>query len=239
MRKAVFSLTAFALVVAGLSLQARAQRGGTAQMAPADLVLTNGRIVTVDDRRPEAGAMAVSGDRVEALGTADEMKRLIGANTKVIDLQGQLAIPGFIESHGHFTGVGGAQLQLNLMNVDSWDKIVAMVAEAVSHAKPGQWIYGRGWHQEKWTSRPEPNVEGFPTHASLDKVSPDNPVVLTHASGHAAFANGKAMELSGLKRSTESPSGGEILRDKDGDGIDARARARLDQARRRRACADA
>jgi predicted amidohydrolase YtcJ len=208
------SLSLFAVIVAGLSLQA--QRGGTAQ-GPADLVLTNGRIVTVDDARPEVQAMAVSGDRIEALGSADEMKRLIGPNTKIIDLQGQLAIPGFIESHGHFTGVGGAQLQLNLMNVDSWDKIVAMVAEAVSHAKPGQWIYGRGWHQEKWTSKPEPNVEGFPTHASLDKVSPNNPVVLVHASGHASFVNAKAMELAGVKRATEAPAGGEILRDKNGD----------------------
>jgi predicted amidohydrolase YtcJ len=217
MRKSVLCLTAFAVFVAGLTAHARVQRGGTAQMPPADLVLTNGRIVTVDDARPEAQAIAVSGDRVEALGTADEIARLVGPNTKVIDLQGQLAIPGFIESHGHFTGVGGAQLQLNLMNVDSWDKIVAMVAEAVSHAKPGQWIYGRGWHQEKWTSKPEPNVEGFPTHASLDTVSPNNPVFLVHASGHAAFANAKAMELSGIRRPTESPAGGEILRDKNGD----------------------
>src|SRR5205814_4248249 len=83
--------------------------------------------------------------------------------------------------------------------------------------KPGQWIYGRGWHQEKWTSRPEPNVEGFPTHASLDKVSPNNPVVLVHASGHASFVNAKAMELAGIKRSSEAPAGGEILRDKNGD----------------------
>ena len=194
-----------------------AQRSGTAQAPPADLVLTNGRIVTVDDGRPEAEAIAISKDRIEALGTKDEMKALIGPNTQVIDLQGQLAIPGFIESHGHFTGVGGAQLELNLMNVESWDKIVAMVAEAVSHAKPGEWIYGRGWHQEKWSARPSPNVEGFPTHASLDKVSPDNPVELDHASGHAAFVNGKAMELSGLRRPTESPSGGEILRDASGD----------------------
>jgi predicted amidohydrolase YtcJ len=215
MRKTALSLTAFAVLVAGLTLQA--QRGGTAQAPPADLVLTNGRIVTVDEARPEVQALAVSGDRIEALGTADEIKRLVGPGTKVIDLHGQLAIPGFIESHGHFTGVGGAQLQLNLMNVDSWDKIVAMVAEAASHAKPGQWIYGRGWHQEKWTSKPEPNVEGFPTHASLDKVSPNNPVVLVHASGHASFVNAKAMELAGIKRSSESPSGGEILRDKNGD----------------------
>src|SRR5205814_3684750 len=110
MRKTALYLTAFAVLVAGISAQARVQRG-TAQAPPADLVLTNGRIVTVDDGRPEAQAMAVSGDRVEAVGTADEIKRLIGPNTKVIDLQGQLAIPGFIESHGHFTGVGGAQLQ--------------------------------------------------------------------------------------------------------------------------------
>jgi predicted amidohydrolase YtcJ len=214
MRNAIV-LTLFACVVAGLSLQA--QRGGTAQAPPADLVLTNGRIVTVEDAQPEVEAMAVSGDRIQALGTAAQIKAMIGPNTRVIDLQGQLAVPGLIESHGHFTGIGGAQLELNLMNVDSWDKIVAMVAEAVSHARPGQWIYGRGWHQEKWTSKPSPNVEGFPTHASLDKVSPNNPVLLVHASGHAAFANGKAMELSGIRRPTESPSGGEILRDANND----------------------
>jgi predicted amidohydrolase YtcJ len=196
---------------------ARAQRSGTAQAPPADLVLTNGRIVTVDDGRPEAEAIAISRDRIEALGTRDEIKALIGPNTQVIDLQGQLAIPGFIESHGHFAAVGGARIELNLMNVESWDKIVAMVAEAVSRAKPGEWIYGRGWHQEKWSARPSPNVEGFPTHASLDKVSPNNPVALVHASGHAAFVNGKAMELSGIRRPTESPAGGEILRDADGD----------------------
>jgi hypothetical protein len=217
MRKTLIYLTGFAVAVATLTVQARAQRGGTAQAPPADLVLTNGRIVTVDDSRPEAEAIAISKDRIQALGTAAEIKAMIGPATQVIDLQGQLAIPGFIESHAHFSGVGGAQLQLNLMNVDSWDKIVAMVAEAVSRAKPGQWIYGRGWHQEKWTSRPEPNVEGFPTHLSLDKVSPNNPVALVHASGHAAFVNAKAMELSDIRRPTESPAGGEILRDKNGD----------------------
>ena len=218
MRKTQICLAGFAVAVTTLTVQARAQRiGGTAEAPPADLVLTNGRIVTVEDSRPEAEAIAISKDRIQALGSAEEIKKMTGPNTQVIDLQGQLAIPGFIESHGHFAGVGGAQLQLNLMNVDSWDKIVAMVAEAVSRAKPGQWIYGRGWHQEKWTSRPTPNVEGFPTHASLDKVSPNNPVLLVHASGHAAFANGKAMELSGIRRPTESPAGGEILRDGNGD----------------------
>jgi predicted amidohydrolase YtcJ len=217
MRKTLVYFVGFSVAVATLTVQARAQPSGTAQAPPADLVLTNGRIVTVDEARPEAEAIAISGDRIQALGTAAEIKPMVGPNTQVIDLQGQLAIPGFIESHGHFTGVGGARLELNLMNVESWDRIVAMVAEAVSRAKPGQWIYGRGWHQEKWNARPVPNVEGFPTHGSLDKVSPSNPVVLVHASGHAAFANGKAMELSGIRRPTESPAGGEILRDASGD----------------------
>ena len=217
MRKSSPYFVVFAVAIGALTVQARAQRSVTAQAPPADLVLTNGRIVTVDDGRPEAQAIAISRDRIQALGTADEIKSMIGPSTQVIDLKGQLAIPGFIESHGHFTGVGGAQLELNLMNVESWDKIVAMVAEAVSRAKPGEWIYGRGWHQEKWNARPSPNVEGFPTHASLDKVSPNNPVALVHASGHAAFVNGKAMELSGIRRPTESPAGGEILRDANGD----------------------
>jgi predicted amidohydrolase YtcJ len=218
MRKTTpFLIVFIALVTAMATLSVHAQRSGTAAAPPADLVLTNGRIITVEDGQPEAEAIAIGKDKIQAIGSAADIKTMIGPSTQVIDLQGQLAIPGFIESHGHFSGVGGAQLQLNLMNVESWDKILMMVAEAVSRAKPGEWIYGRGWHQEKWTARPQPNVEGFPTHASLDKVSPNNPVLLTHASGHAAFANAKAMELSGIRRPTESPAGGEILRDANGD----------------------
>jgi predicted amidohydrolase YtcJ len=185
--------------------------------APADLVLTNGRIVTVEDAMPEAQAVAIAGDRIAAIGSADEIKPYIGSSTRVIDLAGQLAVPGFIESHGHFKGIGEMKMELDLTTAKSWDDIVAMVADAVKKAKPGDWIYGRGWHQEKWAGRPEPNVEGFPTHASLDKVSPHNPVVLEHASGHASFVNAKAMELSGIKRSTESPAGGDVLRDSSGD----------------------
>jgi predicted amidohydrolase YtcJ len=215
MRDSRIFLLLFAVAIGTLSLQA--QQGGTAVAPPADLVLTNGRIVTVEEGRPDAEAIAISKDRIQAIGSAADIKGMIGPSTQVIDLQGQLAIPGFIESHGHFAGVGGAQLDLNLMNVQSWDEVVRMVAEAVSRAKPGQWIYGRGWHQEKWNARPVPSVEGFPVHESLDKVSPNNPVALVHASGHAAFVNGKAMELSNIRRPTESPAGGEILRDKNGD----------------------
>ena len=184
---------------------------------PATLVVQNGRIVTVNEAAPEVRAMAVRGDTIAALGTVDDIKPFIGPATRVIDLQGALAIPGIVESHGHFQGIGQAKLGLELMPTASWEEIVAMVSEAVKRAKPGDWIVGRGWHQEKWTKRPEPAVEGFPTHASLDRVSPDNPVVLTHASGHATFANAKAMALAGVTRQTPNPPGGEILKDAAGD----------------------
>jgi hypothetical protein len=211
-RKAL--IAALTIVVSGLAAMARAPQQ-PAQTAT--LVLTNGKIVTVAASPAEAQAVAIRDDRIIAVGTSAEMKRHIGSGTEVIDLAGQLAIPGFIESHGHFTGVGLAQLNLNLMGTRSWDEIVAMVETAAKTAKPGQWIYGRGWHQEKWTSTPQPNVEGFPVHDSLSRVSPQNPVLLTHASGHASFANGKAMEVSGITGGTPNPPGGDFLKDANGN----------------------
>ena len=182
-------------------------------LEPADLVLRNGKIVTVDDTNPEAQALAVRGDEIIAVGTNDEVAAYIGEMTQVIELDGQLAIPGFIEGHGHFLGVGNAQMQLRLMDTQNWEEVVSVVAAAVEQAQPGQLIRGRGWHQEKWDPLPEPNVEGFPLHDRLSEVSPDNPVLLTHASGHATFANALAMEMSGITRDTPNPDGGEILRD--------------------------
>jgi hypothetical protein len=204
-------------VVAIAALAAVAARMPEAQTLPATLVLTNGRIVTVEASPAEAQAVAVRGDRIVAVGSSGEMKQYIGPSTEVIDLQGKLAIPGFIESHGHFTGVGLAQLNLNLMKTTSWQEIVGMVEQAVRKAKPGQWIYGRGWHQEKWTSKPEPDVEGFPVHDALSRVSPNNPVLLVHASGHASFANAKAIELSGVTGTTPNPPGGDFLKDAKGN----------------------
>jgi predicted amidohydrolase YtcJ len=188
----------------------------TPQVAPADLVLRGGRIVTLDAQTPNATAIAARNGAIVALGTDQAIARYIGPATQVIDLAGQTAIPGFIEGHGHFTGIGDSKLNLDLMGTKSWE-IVHMVAQAVETAKPGEWIIGRGWHQEKWTSTPQPNVEGFPLHVSLDKVSPNNPVVLTHASGHATFVNAKALELSNITKTTPNPNGGEILKDKDGN----------------------
>src|SRR5438045_7417538 len=183
---------------------------------PADLVLRNGKIVTMSAASPVVQALAVRGEKISALGSNDDSAKWIGPRTQVIDLHGMLAIPGFIEGHGHFTGLGEFRMGLDLREARTWDEIVAQVARAVQQAKPGEWIIGRGWHQSKWTKAPEPNVEGFPLHESLDKVSPDNPVVLTHASGHASFANGRALREAGIGKDTRNPSGGEILKDTNG-----------------------
>lgn len=183
---------------------------------PADLVLLGGNIVTLDETTPTAEAAAVSNGRILAVGTDKEIKPYISDSTTVITLKGELVIPGFIESHGHFTSLGRAKMRLDLTKADNWDDVVEMVKGAVGKAKPGEWILGRGWHQEKWDNVPEPNVDGLPLHGSLSAVSPENPVLLTHASGHAVIANAKAMELAGVDEKTPNPGGGEIV--KDGDG---------------------
>jgi predicted amidohydrolase YtcJ len=202
----------FALAILPLAACAAAP-----QEEPADLVLRNGRIVTVDSAQPEVQALAVAGSRIVALGTDEAIARFVGPDTRVIDLEGRLAVPGFIEGHGHFMGLGEAKLSLDLTRVRSWDEIVAMVAAAARDAGADTWIVGRGWHQEKWDRVPEPNVEGVPLHASLDSVSPRNPVLLEHASGHATFANGRALELAGVTRATPDPAGGEIVKDASGE----------------------
>ncbi len=207
------------LTGASLALAALVVSACGPSVEPATMVLRHGKVVTLDDAVPEAQAVAIRGDRIVAVGTDEEIAPYVGESTEVIDLAGQLAIPGFIESHGHFTGVGQAKLGLDLMNVKNWDEVVQMVAAAAASARPGELISGRGWHQEKWDTTPDPNVEGFPTHDAISKVSPDNPVILTHASGHATFANAKAMEMAGITRGTQNPSGGEILRDARGNPI--------------------
>jgi hypothetical protein len=195
--------------------------GCATKVEPADLVVTNGKIVTMDTVLPQAEALAVRGGKIVEVGKAKTIGRYVGPATEVIDLGGQLAVPGLIDSHLHFQGIGQAKLSLDLTKVKSWEEIVAMVAQAVKTAKPGDWITGRGWHQEKWTQRPEPNVNGLPVHDALSKVSPDNPVVLTHASGHSSLANAKAMALADITAKTPNPSGGEIIKDAKGRPIGA------------------
>ncbi len=212
--RAVLWLFVASVVAVGLVV------GGCApKVDPADLVLHNGKIATVDTARPSAQALAVRGDSIVALGTDEEINRYIGDKTQVIDLAGKLAVPGFIDSHLHFMGVGETKLQLDLTKAKNWDDIVAMVAEAVKTTPPGQPIRGRGWHQEKWDKVPQPNVQGFPLHDALSNVSPNNPVYLVHASGHATIVNAKAMELAGITKQTPDPEGGDLVRDRNGNPI--------------------
>ena len=211
---AVFSLAALAPVVTA--------RVRTADPpAPADLVLTNGKVVTVDAKRPEAQAVAVRGGRILAVGSEKDIRRLIAASTTVIDLKGALAIPGLIDSHGHFMSLGESKMILDLTRARNWDEIVALVREAAKTAKPGEWIRGRGWHQDKWDRVPQPNVDGLPYHDALSEAAPLNPVLLEHASGHSSLANAKAMEVSGITARTPDPKGGQLLRDAKGNPIGA------------------
>jgi predicted amidohydrolase YtcJ len=187
------------------------------QAQPADLVLRYGKIVTMESSTPEVEALAARGGKVVALGTNQQIQSFVGPDTKIVNLRGRLAIPGFIEGHGHFMALGASKMSLNLRDVKNWDQIVAMVAAAAREAKPGTWIIGHGWHQAKWDPPPSPSVQGFPLHDGLSKVSPNNPVWLTHASGHAGFANAEAMRIAGVDKNTPNPPGGEILKDAQGN----------------------
>ena len=195
------------------------RRGSASPETIADLVLTNAKVYTVNKNQPNAEAVAVKNGKILFVGSNADIKKYTGDKTEVIDCKGQFVMPGFIEGHGHIHGLGSSLMSLNLMQVKNWDEIVALVADAAKKAKPGDWIIGRGWHQEKWDKAPAKNYLGYPYHEELDKVSPNNPVLLVHASGHSSYINAKAMELAGINSSTVNPKGGDIVKDKNGNII--------------------
>jgi predicted amidohydrolase YtcJ len=190
--------------------------GCNRHVAPADMVLRNGHVVTMDSTTPTGQAIAVSGDTVVAVGSDSAIQRYVGPGTKVIDLQGHLAIPGFNESHGHFPALGEVLTELKLRGVPTWQQIATMVGDAAKTAKPGAWIQGSGWHQEKWNVSPGRIVEGFQTNDLINKAAPNNPVALEHASGHALIANDAALRLAGIGPTTPNPPGGRIIKDASG-----------------------
>ena len=182
----------------------------------ADLVLTNANVITVDDSLPRAEAVAIAGDRILAVGSSESIADYVGEATEIIDLDGQTAIPGFIEGHGHYTSFGGSLLILDFRYAQSFAEIVSMVAEKAAETPAGEWIIGRGWHQDKWVEKEAVLVEGLPVHDSLSAATPDHPVMLIHTSGHGVFVNQRAMTLVELDETTVDPEGGEIVRDADG-----------------------
>lgn len=182
----------------------------------ATLVLRGGKVISVDPEIGEAQAIAVRGHEIAAVGSDAEIEAHIGPETQIIELNGRTVIPGFIEGHGHFLGLGWTRQHLELAGAQTWDDIVDSVAQAAEDAPEGAWIEGHGWHQDKWLRVPETAVEGVPRNDQLNEVAPNNPVLLGHASGHAAIANDAALAAAGIGDLTEDPPGGTIVRDSSG-----------------------
>jgi len=179
----------------------------TAKVQPADLVFKNGNIYTVNDARPKAEAVAIKGDRIVFVGSNRKAQEYVGRNTRVIDLGGKTMVPGMTDAHQHLAGVGFREMTLNLEGTTSLEDFLAKVKARVDQVRPGEWVTGRGWIETFW----KPPV--FPTRADLDKVAPNNPVILTRADGHASVVNSAALKLAAVDKNTPNPFGGEISKD--------------------------
>ena len=178
---------------------------------PADMVFTNATVYTANDGQPNAEAVAVAGGRVIFVGSAAEVERFKGPNTEVVDLAGAVLFPGFIDAHAHLSGVGQREMILNLEGSLSVEELQRRVKERVDQAQPGDWVVGRGWIETHWV----PNR--FANRQDLDAISPNNPVLLQRADGHAAVANSAALALAGVTGASQPPSGGAILKDARGE----------------------
>ncbi|BDD09674.1 amidohydrolase [Fulvitalea axinellae] len=190
------------------------------QTPKADQLIVNAKVVTMDSENPEATAFAVKDGKFIYVGDVKGAEQFIGPKTKKVDLNGQFVSPGLIDSHLHLAGVGLKKIDLDLSPISNYDQMVEMVRVAVSKAEKGEWIVGRGWHQDKWDKKPEKTVEGMPVHNRMSEVSPDNPVFLRHASGHAGIANAEAMRIANVEAllaKEGQPEGGEVTLDEKGN----------------------
>ena len=178
--------------------------------APPDLVLVNGTVYTLNENKPTAQAVSISGGRIAAIGTTEDILAGAGAGTRVVDLHGKSVVPGFIDAHGHLINLGLSLLRLNFVGTKNYQEIVDAVAAKAESLPEGEWITGRGWDQNDWPEKT------FPNHAPLSGRSPYNPVALTRIDGHAMLVNAKALELAGIDRETADPPGGRIVRDETG-----------------------
>ncbi len=206
----LLTVAALALSTAGLTFQGRAS-APSSPTKPADLIVVNARIYTVDNARPMASALAVRGGRVTFVGSDAEARTLAGAGTRVLDLHGRTVIPGMVDAHAHLTGLATSLRNVALAGSISYDEVIRRVVERAKTAKPGEWVQGRGWDQNRWPEK------SFPTHEALSRATPSNPVVLTRIDGHAVLANAMAMRLAGVTAATKDPTGGKILRLPNGD----------------------
>jgi Predicted metal-dependent hydrolase with the TIM-barrel fold len=179
-------------------------RGGIS--GPADMIVLNGRIYTVDDSRPIVRAFAVKNGRILFAGSEGEVRSLAGSQTKIVNAGGATVIPGMIDAHAHLAGLGSSLANANLAGSRTYAEAIARVVDHSHGAKPGEWILGRGWDQNLWPEKQ------FPTHEALTRAFPNNPVVLTRIDGHALLANAMAMRAAKITAATRDPSGGRIIR---------------------------
>ncbi len=194
-------------VAAGLVIKLTAQSKAPTSPRPADLIIMNGNIYTVNAALPHAEALTVSGDRISYVGDNAGALKLKGSHTRVLDLGGKTVVPGLIDAHGHFIELGESLQELSFVDTRSYAEIVSMVAQKASQTPSGEWIVGRGWDQTRWPDKK------FPDHHALSKVTPQNPVWLTRVDGHAGLANAEAMRIAGITKETRDPEGGRIIRD--------------------------
>lgn len=171
---------------------------------PADQLLVNGRIYTLDAERPQASALAIAGERILAVG--DDLRDLLAPGGKVLDLGGRCVLPGLTDSHIHFTWYALGLRDLDLTGAESLSDALSLLAERARETAPGEWIVGQRWDQERWPER------RFPTAADLDGAAPNHPVLLRAKSGHVAAANSRALRLAGITAETPDPPGGRIGR---------------------------
>lgn len=179
----------------------------SSQEETADLILLNGNIYTVHPKLPQAQAIAVRGDRIIFVGTNEAALKFKGSKSEIVEMDGKTVIPGLIDAHAHFIGLGESLQRLSFVETRSFDEIVAQVRQKAATTPRGDWILGRGWDQTHWL------VKEFPRHQELSAVSPSNPVWLTRVDGHAAIANAEAMRLARITKETKDPEGGKIIRD--------------------------
>jgi predicted amidohydrolase YtcJ len=191
MMRVPFFAFALAGVTAIAALQAR-----QSTPAPADLVVVNGRVYTVDPQRAEAQAVAIRGDRIVAVGSTAEVAALRGPRTQVIDAGGRAIIPGLHDAHGHVLGLGESLQQIDLRGTPSAQTVLDKVRTRAAQLPKGRWILGRGWDQNDW---PE---AAWPTAAQLDTAAPDHPVYLSRVDGHAAWVNTTALRAATVTAAT-------------------------------------